>query len=123
MMSLMTCCMIFLMMSSFFFKMVHCYPMLWMVSTGIALFIPYILMNGIVFDRYIAAHEASGNGGYLMYMCDSFGYAASVAVLVSKNIWSSQISWEHFYVLLCIIFGASASGVCFWLVTKLRKQV
>ena len=122
MMALMTLCMIFLTLSSLFFQITRFVPMIWMVSTGIALFIPYILMNGIVFDRFISANEVSGNGGYLMYVCDSFGYAASVTVLISKNIWSSQVSWENFYVILCIIFGVAASGVCLWLMPNARKQ-
>ncbi|MCB0646499.1 MAG: hypothetical protein KDC49_07530 [Saprospiraceae bacterium] len=120
--SLMAYCMLFLMASSLIFSLTRSLPMIWMVATGITLFIPYILMNGIVFDRYIAVHDSGGNGGYLMYMCDAFGYAVSVLVLISKNIWSDQVTWENFYVVLCVLFGLGVSVICLWLLAQCKSE-
>jgi MFS family permease len=70
----------------------------WMVLTGLGLYMGYIPFNCILFDRLIAVHKTSSNSGYLIYIADSFGYLASVAVLLYKNFGQSGISWLSFTI-------------------------
>lgn len=80
-------------------------PMLWMITTGVGLFLPYILLNGILFDRFIAHFRIVGNVGFIMYMADATGYLGSVLILLYKHFGATDWSWLPFYVQLCYIGG------------------
>jgi hypothetical protein len=76
-------------------------PVIWMISSGFGLFLPYILFNGVLFDRLMASFRERGNAGFLMYLADSIGYLGSVAVLIWRNFWAGGMSWLGFYMELC----------------------
>jgi hypothetical protein len=89
--------------STFLFQQGAMGPVFWMVSSGLGLFLPYILFNGVLFDRLLAAFRENGNVGFLMYTADSFGYLASVAVLLWRNFGSGASNWLSFYTTLCYL--------------------
>ena len=95
-------------------------PVWWMVASGTGLFLPYILFNGVLFDRVLAGFRESGNVGFLMYVADSFGYLGSVAVLLWRNFGGSAMSWLSFFTALCYVGSAlivaltTASWWYFW---------
>jgi MFS family permease len=72
-------------------------PFAWMTLVGLGLYIGYIPFNCILFDRLISTFRFSGNVGFLMYVADSFGYLASVGVILSKTIFDPKISWTLVY--------------------------
>jgi hypothetical protein len=76
-------------------------PVAWMVASGFGLFLPYILFNGVLFDRLLATFRERGNVGFLMYTADSAGYLGSVAILLWRNFGSGEMSWMNFYTRLC----------------------
>lgn len=78
----------------------------WMIISGMGLFIPYILFNGILFDRFIGAFRITANVGFLMYIADAFGYLASVGIMLYKNFGNKNVSWLDFYMVLCLIAGS-----------------
>jgi len=80
-------------------------PIWWMVLSGCGLFIPYIIYNGLIFDRFIAAFRITGNIGFLMYLADAFGYLGSVGIMLFKNFGKADISWLSFYTTLSIVAG------------------
>lgn len=80
-------------------------PVMWMVMTGVGLFIPYILFNGIFFDRFIGAFTITANVGFFMYIVDAFGYLGSVGIMIYKNFGNNNISWLQFYTNLVIFAG------------------
>lgn len=92
-------------------------PVLWMVSSGFGLFLPYILFNGVLFDRLMASFREPGNVGFLMYVADSIGYLGSVLVLLWRNFGAGEMSWLGFYIELCY-FGAGLilvfSAAAYW---------
>ncbi len=81
-------------------------PIIWMISSGFGLFLPYILFNGVLFDRLMASFRERGNVGFLMYVADSVGYLGSVAVLLWRNFGAGEMSWLRFYMDLC--YGGAA---------------
>jgi len=85
-------------------------PVIWMISSGFGLFLPYILFNGVLFDRLMASFREQGNVGFLMYVADSVGYLGSVAVLLWRNFGAGEMSWLDFYVKLCYAGAASCFG-------------
>ena len=96
--------------STFLFQLHWIPPMTWMIISGFALFVPYIIFNGILFDRLLAAFREPGNVGFLMYVADAIGYLGSVLVLLWRNFGFSGMSWLDFYCDLCYI-GAGLFGV------------
>ncbi len=86
-------------------------PVWWMVFSGCGLFIPYIIYNGLIFDRFIAAFRITGNVGFLMYMADAFGYLGSVGIMLFKNFSNADISWLSFYVTLSLVAGTLCVGL------------
>jgi Family of unknown function (DUF5690) len=78
-------------------------PKVWMMLTGGGIFLGYILFNGIIFDRLLAAFKERGNVGFLMYIADAVGYLGSVATLLWRNFGAPQTHWVAFYSQLCMV--------------------
>ena len=91
-------------------------PLSWMIISGSGLFLPYLLFNGVLFDRLLAAFKEPGNVGFLMYIADSTGYLGSAAVLFWKNFGARQQIWLEYYRVLC--YGSSVIilllGIASW---------
>jgi len=81
-------------------------PVYWMISSGFGLFLPYILFNGVLFDRFMSSFREPGNVGFLMYVADSIGYLGSVGILLWRNFGAGSQSWLSFYTSLCYIGAA-----------------
>jgi hypothetical protein len=90
-----------LIIATFLFEQKLISPVLWMISSGFGLFLPYILFNGVLFDRFMAAFREKGNVGFLMYVADSIGYLGSVLVMLWRNFGAGSLSWLTFYKGLC----------------------
>ncbi|PWT78751.1 MAG: hypothetical protein C5B59_01165 [Bacteroidetes bacterium] len=94
-------------------------PFWWMTLVGLGLYMTYIPFNCIFFERLIATFKFPGNVGFLIYVADSFGYLASVAVLITKEILHIRLKWTTFYsygvMILSIagIIGAIISLIYF----------
>jgi hypothetical protein len=71
--------------------------MWWMTLTGLGLYMTYIPFNCIFFERLIATFKYPGNVGFLIYVADSFGYIASVCVLITKELLHVRVQWTSFY--------------------------
>ncbi len=78
-------------------------PITWMILSGMAIFLPYILFNGVIFERLLAVFREKGNVGFLIYIADSFGYLGSVLVLLWRNFGQAERSWLDFFGDLCFL--------------------
>ncbi len=74
------------------------HPFIWMIGTGVGLYLVYIPFNSIYFERMIAAFRISGNVGFLIYIADSIGYLGSVGVLLTKEVFRVKMPWVQFFV-------------------------
>ena len=81
----------------------------WMTLVGLGLYMTYIPYNSILFDRMLAAFRYAANVGFLIYLADSFGYLASISVLLTKSIFKLQLNWLDFYCYL--VLATSAIGL------------
>lgn len=77
-------------------------PMMWMILSGGGIFLSYILFNGVIFDRLLAAFRERGNVGFLIYMADAIGYLGSVLVLLWRNFGRADLNWVRFFGDLCL---------------------
>jgi MFS family permease len=84
----------------------------YMIVTGFGLYICYIPFSNVMFESLIAAFAVPANGGFIMYICDSFAYTASIVVMAIKN-WAAgedETTWLNFYFNLT--FAMAAVGIC-----------
>lgn len=86
----------------------------WMSFVGLGLYMTYIPYNSILFDRMIASFRYAANVGFLIYVADSFGYLASIGVMLTKSILKLRLNWLEFYTSLVII--TSVAGIVFLMV-------
>lgn len=77
-------------------------PVAWMISTGIGIYLPYILFHCLVFERLIAFLRYKGNIGFMFYTADAFGYMGSVSVLLLKEVFKYDNTWVEFFIGLNI---------------------
>lgn len=68
----------------------------WFLCLNIGIYMAYIPFNCILFDRLVACTRSLANAGFLIYLADSFGYLASVNVMLFKSLAQTDISWLEF---------------------------
>ena len=93
---------IVILLATSFFKQNLISPMVWMISSGIGIYLPYILFHCLLFERLIALLQYKGNVGFLFYTADALGYLGSVTVLLVKEIFNYNNSWVDFFIDLNI---------------------
>ncbi len=99
-------------------------PVLWMILVGSGMYMAYMLYHTMLFERWIALFKYKSNVGFLMYISDAFGYSASVAVMLYKDLGSHDLSWVAFfskvsYLTGFIVMVMSALG---WIYFRKREQ-
>jgi hypothetical protein len=75
-----------------------------MVTCGMGLYIPYVVVHTTVFERLLATTRAPGNLGFLMYLADAFGYLGYVAVMLGRG-WLGEGGdrpLADFFVTICL---------------------
>lgn len=103
--------------SSFFFQIGAISPLIWMILVGFGLYLCYVPLNGLFFDRMIATFRINGNSGFLIYVVDAFGYSGSISVLLFKNFGKENISWLEFF--LNGTYFVAVSGVVLTMISLL----
>ena len=74
--------------------------LIFMIITGVGLYVGYVPFNSIIFDLFIATFKYKANSGFIMYICDSFGYLSACAILFIKNFASANLSWLQFFIYI-----------------------
>ncbi|MNE37755.1 hypothetical protein D3C80_1316220 [compost metagenome] len=77
-------------------------PVMWMITSGIGIYLPYILFHCLIFERLVALLSFKGNVGFLFYIADAVGYLGSVIVLFLKEVIGFNSTWAAFFVKLNI---------------------
>jgi hypothetical protein len=70
----------------------------WMILHGIGLYLAYILLQSLYFERFIAYFRIKGNVGFFVYMVDFSGYLASCLVIIYKEFFHFNMSWSTFFI-------------------------
>jgi MFS family permease len=101
--------------SSFCFQKNCISGLIWMILTGMGLYLAYIPFNALLFERMIAAFRYSSNIGFVMYLADSFGYLSSIVSFSLKNFFTPSLSWLEFFVQSS--YYIAATGIILMLVS------
>jgi hypothetical protein len=73
-------------------------PFAFMVTIGFGLYLPYIAIHTIVFERLLAMTCDRGTIAYLITLADSFGYLGVVAVLLGRNFLQPGATFLPFFL-------------------------
>lgn len=90
-------------------------PFLWMLILGMGLFLAYIPMQTVLFERMIGLFRINANAGYLVYLCDAAGYLGSVALMLCREFFLPHASWLN--VLIRFSYGLSIVCIVLILLT------
>jgi hypothetical protein len=80
--------------------------MVWMIVIGFSMYLPYITIHVMLYERWIALFKYKSNIGYLMYVSDTFGYLGSTCVLFLKGSKNITLSWSYFFIYIGIFVGS-----------------
>ena len=100
-------------------------PVVWMIGTGIGVYLPYILFHCLLFERLIALLRFKGNVGFLFYVADALGYTGSVAVMLVKELGGFEVTWVNFFINLNIYAAIVILGLAvlaLYVVARQREQ-
>ncbi len=94
--------------STWLFQQGNVSAYLWMILLGISFFLPYLLIQTLYFERFIAVFKLNANAGFFVYICDSMGYLGSVLLLFYKELFMKELSLVNILIQLSyLIFGIS----------------
>ncbi|MDM1407030.1 DUF5690 family protein [Myroides sp. DF42-4-2] len=109
--------------TTFLFKEGHVSAIVWMILSGIGVYLPYILFHCLIFERLVALLSFKGNVGFLFYFADSLGYFGSVAVLLLKEIVGFEQRWTDFFIAMNIQAAIVILLVALIVVWFFKKQI
>ncbi len=92
-------------------------PLLWMIAVGFAMYLPYMYYNTVFFERWLAFFKYSANIGFLIYICDSFGYLSSLGVMLFRDLFFRDLGWVNFFIK--ITYGMGFIGLAFAILSLL----
>jgi len=84
--------------STWAFTTQHISPYWWLLLTGVGLYISYIPVNCIFFERMLATYGIAANVGFVMYIADAFGYLGTLSALFLKEFSGLRLPWVSFYI-------------------------
>jgi hypothetical protein len=99
-------------------------PFIFMVLTGLGVYIPYVSVHTAVFERMVSLTHESANIGFLMYVADSIGYTGYIALMLYRyfsvhptDILEQYIQWSYILGFGGLIF---LIGVMIYFSNKFR---
>lgn len=94
----------------------------WMILSGFALYLPYLIYHTVLYERWIAHFKFKSNAGFLMYLSDAFGYLGSTAILLVKNFATPDISWVNFLTYSSLCLGGLLFSLSLFLFFYFKKE-
>lgn len=71
---------------------------LWMLCVGAGMYMGYVPVNGIYFDRILGAFRYPGTVGFIVTLADTWGYMGSFGLQLYKNFGQADISYTTFLI-------------------------
>jgi len=84
---------------------------LFMVLIGMGVYIPYVAVHAIIFERLIAITREKANVGFLMYVVDSVGYTGYIGLLILKYFTPSAETILSGFLKACLLLGLSGLAI------------
>ena len=93
-------------------------PLMFMFLLGLGLYLAYIPITSILFDRLIAALNLNGNVGFFIYTADAMGYLGTTVLMFVFRFGETDLSWLNLVYnisfLVSITSGALFLSALVW---------
>ncbi len=76
-----------------------------MVLIGLGVYMPYVAVHAIVFERLIAVTKERANVGFLMYIVDSVGYTGYIGLMLLHYFTPAGSTILSIFMQMCIYLG------------------
>ena len=76
-----------------------------MVLIGLGVYLPYVAIHAIVFERLIALTREHANVGFLMYIVDSVGYTGYIGLMLLRYSVPAGYSILSIFLTICFYLG------------------
>jgi len=80
-----------------------------MAIAGLGIYIPYVAIHTIVFERLIAITKERANMGFLMYLVDSVGYTGYILLMLIRYQTAPGDSILSLFLKVCIFLGIAGA--------------
>ncbi|HEY9001363.1 MAG TPA: DUF5690 family protein [Mucilaginibacter sp.] len=98
-----------------------------MVLVGLGVYLPYVAIHAVMFERLIAITRERANVGFLMYIVDSVGYTGYVGLLILRYLTPTGESILSIFLKICTglgILGALIVLFCYlYFKIKLKNNI
>ncbi len=111
--------------SSIMFHFGRVSPFVWMQLVGLGLFMGYMPLQIVFFDRFIALFNVKSNAGFFVYTCDSIGYLGSVVLLFIKDILNADLASSKMLIhstIVHLVVSTILFSVALWYLYRFRSQ-
>jgi len=69
----------------------------WMTLVGLGVYLAYVPVGSVLFDRLIASTRAAGTAVFAIYLADALGYTGSIGVQLYKDFGRPSQSRLDFF--------------------------
>jgi len=102
-------------------------PYGYMFALGLGLYLAYIPITSVLFDRLIGALELRGNVGFLIYIADAAGYLGTTFLMFGYRIRSESTPWldiiHDLTYFVSIVASVLILGTIWWFRRKTTTQL
>lgn len=72
---------------------------------GVCLYMCYVPFCSLIFEIIISLFQIKSNNGFLMYLCDSSGFVATLIIMFIRNFSSPDLQWKTFFIYFSYFVG------------------
>lgn len=102
-----------------YYEQLQLSPLVWMFTQSLGVYVVFLTFQTLFFERFVSCFHIEGNVGFFIVIIDFIGYVGTVAVLIFKELFITDLNWIEFYnsmvtllgVACCLLFG----GCLTWL--------
>jgi MFS family permease len=76
-----------------------------MVLAGLGVYLPYVAVHAVIFERLIAITRERATVSFLMYIVDSVGYTGYIALMLLRYFTHTTDSILQLFLKICLFFG------------------
>ena len=87
----------------------------WMILLGISFFLPYLIIQTLYFERFIAVFNLNANAGFFVYICDSMGYLGSIFLMFYREFFMKELSLVN--ILINLSYGILGLCLALWTIS------
>jgi hypothetical protein len=80
-----------------------------MVLVGLGVYLPYVAVHAVIFERLIAITREKATVGFLMYIVDSVGYTGYIGLMLMRYFLPASDTMLSLFLKICI--GLAIAGM------------